>query len=500
MGKILKLFVLFFIIFTLSFGASEYDNQLVNFDRNYKLANHDKTLKYHHMLKNIYIQSIIKNDTKLKIKALQRLILTSKKLNLNSSSYEKELFTLKKMINKNQTILQKKPLNDPLPSKKNTPKKPQIKQKNKINIQKSDTKKILKISENTLKLTNISNQNGMLSLEFNANLNDLHVKTFVLKSKTTYRYVYDIDAVLTTKNAIYKQNDMEKIQIGQYNSKTIRVVFTSPVQKKITYNKINNKMNIVYTNIQKNDKKQNKPIKSKTKIIKSSKKFSPNSKIIVIDAGHGGKDGGAQGNGFSEKNIVLKVAKKVGQKLQKSGYKIYYTRTTDKFIQLRSRTALANKKNADLFVSIHANAAPNKKKYSSMRGIETFFLSPARSTRSKNVAALENKSDLEEMNHFSKQTFLNFLNREKIISSNKLAIDVQKSMLDVLKKKYKVVDGGVREAPFWVLVGAQMSAILIEIGYITHPQEGKIIATDAYQNAISQGIVDGINSYFEKNF
>lgn len=160
---------------------------------------------------------------------------------------------------------------------------------------------------------------------------------------------------------------------------------------------------------------------------------------------------------------------------------------------------MANDKKSDLFISIHANSIADKSKTDKIYGIETYFLSPARSERSKNAAAIENKSDIEEMNYFSKQTFLNFLNREKIISSNKLAIDIQGGILSSIPKNYLKKDGGVKEAPFWVLVGALMPAVLIEIGYISHPIEGKNIADSKYQDFLVNGIVNGIENYFIKN-
>ncbi|WP_346746829.1 N-acetylmuramoyl-L-alanine amidase [uncultured Campylobacter sp.] len=230
----------------------------------------------------------------------------------------------------------------------------------------------------------------------------------------------------------------------------------------------------------------------------STKKItSAKGKVVVLDAGHGGDDPGAINGSLKEKNIVLSIAQKAGKELQGRGYKVYYTRSKDKFINLRDRTKYANDKAADLFISIHANAAPSKTKAVTMRGIETFFLSPARSERSKNAAALENKSDIEEMNYFSKQTFLNFLNREKIIASNKLAIDVQREVLARAKSvSSKASDGGVREAPFWVLVGALMPAVLLEVGYITHPSEGDLINNSKYQDALAKGLADGIDVYF----
>ncbi|NLC27230.1 MAG: N-acetylmuramoyl-L-alanine amidase [Campylobacteraceae bacterium] len=231
----------------------------------------------------------------------------------------------------------------------------------------------------------------------------------------------------------------------------------------------------------------------------ATRRFNPSEKTIVIDPGHGGKDGGAVNGKYLEKEVVLALSLKIGAELENRGYKVHYTRDKDAYIQLRTRTRIANDNNADLFISVHANAAPTKSKYKSMEGVETFFLSPARSERSKNVAALENKSDVEEMNHFSKQTYLNFLNREKIVASNKFALDVHQGMFDSIGKHYKIHDGGVREAPFWVLVGAQMPSVLLEIGYITHPEEAKRIFDHTYQKRVANGVANGVDSYFQKN-
>ncbi|MFG5142549.1 N-acetylmuramoyl-L-alanine amidase, partial [Campylobacter lari] len=118
------------------------------------------------------------------------------------------------------------------------------------------------------------------------------------------------------------------------------------------------------------------PTKTTSKTAKTAIKKS--GKIIVIDPGHGGKDPGTLGDkGVREKDVVLSVALKLGNELKKRGYKIYYTRSTDKFINLRDRTSMANEKMADLFISIHANAAPNKQRAKTLQGIETIYLSPA---------------------------------------------------------------------------------------------------------------------------
>ncbi len=223
-------------------------------------------------------------------------------------------------------------------------------------------------------------------------------------------------------------------------------------------------------------------------------------KKIVLDAGHGGKDCGAMSaNLVCEKDIVLEVVKFLHKELKKRGYSVLLTRDKDIYIDLVARTELANKKSADLFISVHANSIP-KRSTSNAHGIETYFLSTARSERARKVAEQENKDDVNLMDYFSKSLFLNSLNTQRLIVSNKLAIDVQYGMLQSIRKNYPdVVDGGVREGPFWVLAGALMPSILIEIGYNSHAIESKRIQSKPYQKILAKGIADGIDSFFSKN-
>ncbi|GAA7139198.1 N-acetylmuramoyl-L-alanine amidase [Helicobacter pylori] len=223
-------------------------------------------------------------------------------------------------------------------------------------------------------------------------------------------------------------------------------------------------------------------------------------KKIVLDAGHGGKDCGAMSaNLVCEKDIVLEVVKFLHKELKKRGYSVLLTRDKDIYIDLVARTELANKKSADLFISVHANSIP-KRSTSNAHGIETYFLSTARSERARKVAEQENKDDVNLMDYFSKSLFLNSLNTQRLIVSNKLAIDMQYGMLQSVRKNYPdVVDGGVREGPFWVLAGALMPSILIEIGYNSHAIESKRIQSKPYQKILAKGIADGIDSFFSKN-
>jgi len=492
MGKRLSL-ILFWLFFSIGASANTgYEAQIKTFDQSFSKASSEEMLKMHHMLKNIYIQSIIQNNINLKAQSLQRLIRSANALSLDAKPYENELATLEarnpqiKVIESKEPIeTKKKPRQPTKPEVEKTPIMPKP-----VSINRYE-------SNAPLAVLSVGFDGDGIKLRYNRNIEPKDIKSFVLKSKYVLRYVFDIPGALMGDSRTYESALVDQIRVAQYNKKTIRVVFSHKTPLKLEY-QVDGK--ILYIGLSPSSSKASSKPATYTKVPTSStRKFNPSEKVIVIDPGHGGKDPGATNGKYQEKKAVLAVALKLGKELKKRGYRVYYTRTKDIYLQLRSRTRVANDKNADLFISIHANAAPSKSKHNSMYGLETFFLSPARSERSKNVAALENKSEVDEMNYFSKQTYLNFLNREKIIASNKFALDVHQGMFDSLKGHYKVRDGGVREAPFWVLVGAQMPAILLEIGYITNPAELKRIFDSNYQQRIADGVADGVDNYFIKN-
>jgi len=217
-------------------------------------------------------------------------------------------------------------------------------------------------------------------------------------------------------------------------------------------------------------------------------------KRIVIDPGHGGKDPGCDfDGGIQEKDIVLDLAKRLAAKIEKQlGCEVLLTRDKDVFVPLDERTAFANVNKADLFISLHVNAH----KQSSIYGLETYFLNMATDERAVMVAARENATS--EKNISDLQSILNDLMlNTKISESSKLAYQIQNGMMAGIKKTYKTNKKslGVKQAPFYVLIGAEMQAVLVEIGFITNPTERKRILSDSYKNLLADGITSGITSY-----
>ncbi len=213
-------------------------------------------------------------------------------------------------------------------------------------------------------------------------------------------------------------------------------------------------------------------------------------KTIMIDPGHGGKDPGAVANGLREKDINLRFAKLLGGKLKSKGFNVIYTRTTDVFIPLDKRTSMANAKKADLFLSVHCNANRSR----SVHGLETYSLNLAKSDAAVRIAARENAVDPRSISDLQ-FILTDLMVNSKIKESRDLASDVQKKTITRVRKKYSVKNMGTREAPFYVLMGARMPAVLVELGYITNKTESKRLRSDNYLAYLANGIVEGILAY-----
>jgi len=221
--------------------------------------------------------------------------------------------------------------------------------------------------------------------------------------------------------------------------------------------------------------------------------------VVVLDAGHGGHDTGALGADKREKDLVLQVTKKLYYAFKNEGYEVYLTRASDRFLRLGQRTRIADKKDAQVFISIHANAISDRSRFNEVEGIETYYLQKTRDAKSQRIAARENASVLQGTDALSQDVIIDsVLNGPKIIESHKLAIDVQKNMVKNLKSEYShVKNGGVRPAPFYVLVGASRPSILVEVGYITNAKERKRLFTSDYQEEIVEGIINGVGNYID---
>lgn len=219
---------------------------------------------------------------------------------------------------------------------------------------------------------------------------------------------------------------------------------------------------------------------------------------IVIDAGHGGRDHGAVANGVREKDVVLSVAKKLGDYLESNlNVNVVYTRETDEFIELRNRGRIANEAGGKLFVSIHANSAPNRSAY----GTETFFLGPYRTEAARRVMETENRvvlleSDPEHYDRLDEDALI----RQTLAYSSYLR--KSEELADLIERQFEERVGrnsrGVKQAPFYVLWSASMPSILVELGFLTNQDEARFLASDDGQTYLASAIFRAIRDFKEQ--
>lgn len=214
-------------------------------------------------------------------------------------------------------------------------------------------------------------------------------------------------------------------------------------------------------------------------------------KTIMIDPGHGGKDPGAVAFGLKEKDINLRMARILGKMLEEKGFRVLYTRTKDVFVPLEERTAMANAQKADLFLSIHANAHPNP----NMKGFEIYSLNLARTKDAVRVAARENAVSSKHISDLQ-LILTDLMLNSKISESKELATKIHGRTIQGVRRSHpSLADRGVREAPFYVLMGATMPAVLVELGYLTNREESRLLNTDAYLRTMAQNLVQGVLAY-----
>ncbi len=220
--------------------------------------------------------------------------------------------------------------------------------------------------------------------------------------------------------------------------------------------------------------------------------------VIVIDAGHGGVQGGATGpGGLVEKELALTIAKKVKAQLEKElKAQVVLTREKDVQVQLAERVELANRQQPDLFISIHGNSMPTAKQRQVNSGIETYFLSAAASGEAaRKVAARENAEVGTQPKGHAGDT-LSFIladlqRAETHADSSRLAYAVHEALIEETDAK----DRGVQQAPFYVLMGLEAPAVLVEVGFVSHPEEGPLLNDGAYQARLAKAIVAGVRKF-----
>lgn len=217
---------------------------------------------------------------------------------------------------------------------------------------------------------------------------------------------------------------------------------------------------------------------------------------IAIDPGHGGKDPGAIGRkGLREKDVVLRVSRELARILDAQGYDAFLTRQHDRYLSLEERTALANRRGADLFLSIHANAARNR----SMRGVETYLLDTRYDKQTARVAARENGTTVEQLGDLERiLASLRLTYTERFAS--RLADHVQASLVESLRSHYSgTANLGVKRGPFLVLFMADMPAVLVELGFVSNRSEGERLRSRGFARAAARGIARGVSGYRDQH-
>lgn len=233
------------------------------------------------------------------------------------------------------------------------------------------------------------------------------------------------------------------------------------------------------------------PVVSEKMEAQSEKTYERKIRVVVIDPGHGGHDPGAVANGVKEKEVVLEIARKVKKRLEKLGIKVILTRNGDYFVTLGERARIAQRNKADLFVSIHCNYAPRSSK---ARGIETYFLSEARTEWERSVAAFENSVIKYEVDKKADNGDIltmilgDMAQYEFLKESQDLAYFVQESLVNLGGS----IDRGVKQAGFYVLQGVYAPSVLVEVGFLTNRDEARRLKDYRYQEKIAEAIVDGI--------
>jgi N-acetylmuramoyl-L-alanine amidase len=353
---------------------------------------------------------------------------------------------------------------------------------------------------------------------------DLKIYEKVVKGSDSGRLFFDLKNCrfaaaypIDKKNEIkIKTGNLKRIRIGKLHQKTIRVVFDFDQIGKYTRFYLTSPFRIVFdiysqakfvSHAQENLNQLQATAEAAGNPPGGGQSGGPGTPSIarqlglgvhrvVIDPGHGGKDPGTVNRslGLEEKNITLDIAKRLNAILNEHyELEIILTRPRDEYVALEERAAIANSNQGDIFISIHTNSAPRL----SARGVESYYLNITADPRAMEVAAQENAMSSKSMAEM--RTILDqILQNSKIVESKILAQYIQDSMVGNLKKKYDGIDNlGVKKAPFYVLLGAQMPSALVEVSFLSCNDEASRLATPSYRQAIAAGLYLGIINFIQ---
>ncbi|MBL0716543.1 MAG: N-acetylmuramoyl-L-alanine amidase [Desulfosarcina sp.] len=458
-----------------------------------------------HLYTRLYKYSFKKSDKQEALDIFQRIIKRFPKSRYSSKARSAKLALTGKKVKKRSSI--KKTSGKKTRSKKTSTKKTATKKKPAPNRVPGKT---FNRSDTTITGLRFWSNQSYTRIVIDADKETSYVHRLLKKDpaiKKPQRLYLDFKKSKLKKNVaqVISVNDhlLRNIRVAQYKPEDVRVVIDIKSFKNYKIFNLKNPFRIVVDvwgkEINNNTyatKKSYIGNKKHIPIITGAlaKQLALGVKKIVIDPGHGGRDYGAPGylKGVHEKKIVLQIAKKLAKKIRsRLKCEVVMTRQNDKFLTLEERTAIANTKNADLFISIHTNAARNRRAY----GIETYFLNLATDDDAILVAARENATSAKNISDL--ETILSdLMQNAKINESSRLATYVQKALYKGMKKKYsKIKSKGVKQAPFYVLLGARMPAILVETSFISNPRECRRLSNAKYQENLCNAIVDGIKKY-----
>ena len=467
----LRLFVIFLLATTLLVAASA-KHDLDRAKKNLYSSSKENQFSAYDTYKRYYIKALINGDIKQQERCLNGICIAGKKLRIDVRDYQQKLNKLEKR-SKKKLVHQKKVLSHTKTEKIKPTKK-------------SNSKKVKIRSQHALKGFKWEGRSLVLNFDFNLKSKDINYFPLRPEGKKGYRYIFDVNAIIH-KKPIIKHKELKRIAISQHKPKSIRIVFESSKKLKPHFRRDGTSLVI--------DLGVSKVYAPKAKL---QSRVRTNNKLIIIDPGHGGRDGGAVGyKRHLEKDIVLQISKRLAKILRKDGYKVKMTRDRDKTVSLKYRTKYTRKNKPDLFISIHANSVPKKNRYKA-KGIEIYYLDPKRgSQRSSRLERKENAADYSAMSSSITKLFSATQSREKVIKSNFLAIDMGQNVVSRLReKRFKVKDAKVAGGNFWVLVGATSAAVLVEVGFVSNPTEVQMLVKKSYQQAFSEGLADGVDQYF----